>query len=302
MCGIVRSHERRRDEPSSEKGPSVNPGLRRTLTSRPPPEILKSYLTFCEVRERYRTSRKLELDADFVFPTTLLPLAILIAKSHASLLATAPAVQGYANWIMTADDPPSGGTYVPLVRLPKHPEAYQGVLKRLQDLSESTKLFSVNRDAYHYLLSELIDNIYEHAQADRAYVMAQCYVKKGLIEASFMDDGVTIPKSLAAGTGKAYPEDEEHLAVFEALNGRSSKGGGYRGFGLQSSSRIVSALGGEFLIVSGRGAVVTNREGQVSLFTLTSNDALEGTLVGFRVQDVEKRINLYELVEGKEEY
>ena len=262
------------------------------------PAILESYLTFCRVRRRYRRVGKLELDADFVFPATLLPLAVLVGKTGASLTSSSPAVQGYVNWIMSADDPSPGRTYVPIVRLPKNPEAYRNVLERLKDLSESTELFSVNRDAYHYLLSELIDNIYEHAQADRAYVMAQCYPKKGLIEASFMDDGMTIPKALATGAGRAYRTDQAHAAIHDALKGVSSKGGGGRGFGLQSSVRIVNALGGEVLVVSGRGAAVAEKQGRVRLFSLSPGDALEGSLVGFRVQDTTKRINLLELVEG----
>jgi hypothetical protein len=266
------------------------------VTENPP--ILESYLTFCRVRQRFRHSRRLELDVDFVFPTTLLPLAVLVGKTRVTLHATNTAVQGYADWIMSADDPPAGGTYVPLVRLPKDPEAYRGVLKRLRDLSESTELFSTNRDAYHYLLAELIDNIYEHAQADRAYVMAQCYPKKGLIEASFMDDGMTVRKSLEVGIGRAYPPDKAHIAIHDALGGVSSKGGGERGFGLQSSVRIVNALGGEVLVVSGRGAAVAEKGGRVRLFLLPVTYALEGTLVGFRIPDSDKRINLYQLVEG----
>jgi hypothetical protein len=268
------------------------------LTASTRPATLESYLTFCRVRLRYRRSRRLELDTDFVFPTTLLPLAVLVGKTKATLHATSGAVQGYADWIMSADNPPQGGTYVPIVRLPKDPEAYGSVLERLRDLSESTGLFAANRDAYHYLLAELIDNIYEHAQADRAYVMAQCYPKKGLIEAGFMDDGMTIPKSLEAGIGRAYPIDKAHVAIHDALKGTSSKGGGERGFGLQSSVRIVNALGGEVLVVSGRGAAVANKDGRVSLFSLRPEYALEGTLVGIRLPDSDKRINLYQLVEG----
>ena len=260
--------------------------------------ILQSYLTFCRIRQRYQSTGRLELDADFVFPTTLLPLAVLAAHCKQPVRAVNPSIQGYADWIMHADDPLVGSTYVPVVRLPQDPEAYLGVLEHLEDLSKTTELFSANKQAYHYLLSELVDNIYEHAQASHAYVMAQRYPKKGLIEASFMDDGMTIPKSLERGSGTSYPSGNAHEAILDALNGKSAKGGGERGFGLQSSVRIVTALAGEVLIVSGRGAVVAGRRRSMLVYSLSSQHELAGTLVGIRIPDSDKRINFYELIEG----
>ena len=85
---------------------------------------LACYLTFCRVRRRFENSGRLYLDEDFVFPTTLLPLAVLCAHTGASLTASNPAVQGYADWIMTTNTPPPGGTYVPIVRLPSKAAEY----------------------------------------------------------------------------------------------------------------------------------------------------------------------------------
>jgi anti-sigma regulatory factor (Ser/Thr protein kinase) len=265
--------------------------------SRPEP-VLRSYLSFCEIRQRYKTTGKLVVDTDFVFPTTLLPLAVLAAQSGRRVAASYPAVRGYVDWITHADDPPKGGTYVPVVRLPSNPQAHVEVLKHLEDLSVTTHLFSANRDAYHYLLSELIDNIYEHAGASRAYVMAQCYPKKGLIEASFMDDGVSIPKSLERGRGVSYAPDRAHRAILDALGGASAKSRDERGYGLRSSVRVVNALGGVVLIVSGRGAVVAREDGGNSVYRLSPQNQLDGTLVSIQLSNSSKRINLYEQLEG----
>lgn len=259
--------------------------------------VLRNYLIFCRVRKQYQESGKLELDADFVFPTTLLPLAVLVVHCKKPVRATNASVQGYVDWILRTDEPIVGDTYVPFVRLPSDPQSYLEVLRHLEDLSETTQLFSGNRDAYHFLLSELVDNIYEHAQASHAYVMAQRYPKKGLIEASFMDDGMTIPKSLELGTDTKYGADKAYEAILDALNGKSAKGSGERGFGLRSSVKIANALGGEVLIVSGRGAVVAHRGGRVLAYSLSTQYELDGTLVGIRLPNSNKKINLYELVE-----
>ena len=170
-------------------------------------------------------------------------------------------------------------------------------MRRLEDLSRTTQVFSGNPDAYHYLLSELTDNIYEHAHASRAYVMAQYYPKKGLIEASFMDDGVSIPRSLERGTGVKYPSDAESGAILDALEGKSAKSGSQRGFGLRTSVRVVNELGGEVLIVSGRGAVVAELGEEVRSYSLGPPRELEGTLVTLRLPESARKVNLYALVE-----
>lgn len=264
----------------------------------PPPAILQSYLAFCTIRRRYNRSGRLELDTDFVFPTTLLPLAVLVAHCKKPVQATNRAVQGYVDWIIRADDPLVGNTYVPVVRLPKDPGAYQDVLQHLEDLTKTSQLFSGNKDAYHYLLSELVDNIYEHAKANRAYVMAQLYPKKGLIEASFMDDGMTIPRSLERGTGTKYPPEMAHRAILDALGGKSAKGGGQRGYGLRTSVNIVNELGGLVLIVSGRGAIAIERRNHPVAYLLPLDCTLDGTLVSLRLPNSGKRINLYDLVDS----
>lgn len=262
------------------------------------PETLKSYLNFCGIRSRFHQTKRLVLDLEFVFPTTLLPLAVLRAQTGAELRATNPTVQGYAHLVTTADAAPPGGTYVPVVRLPSRPSKYLEVLERLNDLSTSTKLFAANRQAYRYLLSELGDNIYEHAGASCAFVMAQAYPTKRLIEASFMDDGRTIPGSLGEGTGIKYPPEEAYKAILAALEGKSAKGTGERGYGLRTSARIVNELGGEVLIVSGRGAVVIGASRQRLAFELRPEHELRGTLVGLRLSEGTKTVNLYDLVEG----
>jgi hypothetical protein len=261
------------------------------------PSVLESYLTFCDVRQAYYGSGKLELGADFVFPTTLLPLGLLVAQTGATLHASSPAVQGYLDWILNVDEVPAEGTYIPIVHLPESPEACQGVLSRLEDLSGKTRLFSENRTAYRYLLSELIDNIYQHARASHAYVMAQFYPAKGLIEAGFMDDGVTIRGSLEEGTSARYSTESGPQPILDALGGRSAKSTEARGFGLGSSVRVANALGGEVMIVSGDGAVVATEDGNIQPFSLTKERKLGGTLVSIRLAEADRKISLYDLIE-----
>jgi hypothetical protein len=237
------------------------------------------------------------LDAVFVFPTTLLPLLVLMDRTGAVLESSIPSVRGYVAAVSRPDAPPAGATYLVALRRGADLGPGEGVLDRLVDLSGSTRLFSRNRDAYHYLLSELVDNIDQHAGADHAYVMAQYYPIRGEIEASFMDDGVTIPGSLERGIGRHYPPEDAVQAIVDALGGLSSRTA-ERGFGLRTSVRLTNALGGEVLIVSGRGAVVAEPAGGVLPFRLSEDRALQGTLVSLRIPEGDKTISLYDYLEG----
>jgi hypothetical protein len=199
--------------------------------------------------------------------------------------------------ILRAEQPEVGGTYLPVVRLPSKSGASAGAIARLEDLSRTTRLFANNPDAYHYLLSELIDNIYQHSGASNAFVMAQFYPKSGLMEASVIDDGITIRGSLERGIAAQYEPTQEFQAILDALNGESAKSRVERGFGLGTSVGIVTALGGEALVVSGRGAVISEGEGRLTAYPLDEGQNLPGTLVSIRLSEGDKKINIYDHLE-----
>lgn len=261
------------------------------------PEVIGSYAAFCEVRNSFDASGILELESDFVYPTTLLPLLVLMDRTGAKLQTSNASVRGYIDRIAQPGLPPVGSTFIPCVRLPRVRGDGEELVIRLGYLSSSTRLFSNNREAYLYLLSELTGNIYEHASADHAYVMAQYYPAKGLIEASFMDDGVTIQGSLEQGRRNSYLRSDPNAALLDALNGVSAKSDGRRGYGLRTSVSIATALGGEVLIVSGRGAIVAQPGRNLSPYRLREDQALHGTLISVRLSEGDKKINLYDHLE-----
>ncbi|MDE1837959.1 MAG: hypothetical protein KGJ23_15260 [Euryarchaeota archaeon] len=258
--------------------------------------MLSSYLEFTGMRRKQRAGEPFLLATDFVYPTTLLPLVLYSLKRGCSLAVASEKVRGYVRTVQQADLPPEGRTYLPAIRLPRAPEDYWDVLGRLENLSANTQLFGNNPEAYHYLLGELVDNIYEHAQAERAFVMAQFYPTSRTIEVCFLDDGATIPGSLGHGTNTPYPTERHYQAILDAARGRSAKGGGERGYGLSSSIRLITSLGGGALIVSGAGAVVAGADG-LSPYSLSDDHHLEGTLVSLRLADSDRRVNFYELIE-----
>ncbi|HEV2166801.1 MAG TPA: ATP-binding protein, partial [Thermoplasmata archaeon] len=158
------------------------------------------------------------------------------------------------------------------------------------------RLFSRNADAYHYLMAELLDNIYQHAGADHSYVMAQYYPTKLEIEACFVDDGVSIPGSLERGAGAHYRPEEAYRAILDAIGGLSAKSA-ERGYGLRTSIGVTNGLGGEALIVSGRGAVISTPQGALLPYVRPETATLQGTLVSIRLREGDRKINLYDFLD-----
>ena len=268
------------------------------MSHRQYPQLLRNYLVFCECRGRLLTSGRIDLGpVSFVYPTTLLPIAILMKKTNKPLYLDDKDVAGYIRTMLKqADMPPSGKSYVPLVRLPEDQRNCEGVLARVYSLKDSTKLFSLNKMAYMYLLSELVDNIYQHSEFGFAYVMAQMYKTKGFIELDFLDDGITIPGSFNKHTNENFGEDKHCEAIMKAMNGASTKKDTLRGFGLCSTMKILKALDGQALIVSGSGAVFTDSARDIP-YILHEKHKLDGTLISLRMRDADRSIDIYKYVE-----
>ncbi len=144
---------------------------------------------------------------------------------------------------------------------------------------------------FKYLVSELVDNIYEHSEFENALVMAQRYEKKGIVEICFFDDGVTIAGSFKK-QGMIF---EDQQAIVEAVNGLSTKSK-ERGYGLSSNMTIFTqGMDGEILIVSGLGAIYAGKNRQ-KLYKLQEIHQLMGTLISIRIPFPAPKVNIYDFL------
>ena len=142
------------------------------------------------------------------------------------------------------------------------------------------------------VVSELVDNIYQHSQFTRALIMGQRYDRKDFIDLSFYDNGITIPQTFKE---KGF-NHEASYAIREALNGVSTKDED-RGFGLRTSLNLFTkGLNAKFFIVSGNGAVHIDSDAD-NLYRLTDTGGLSGTLITVRIPKGTPTINIYDYVE-----
>ncbi|MEM9985504.1 MAG: hypothetical protein AAF804_10450, partial [Bacteroidota bacterium] len=147
-------------------------------------------------------------------------------------------------------------------------------------------LNSSQKSAISFLLSEITDNITDHAQTERGFVFIQYFRKKGFMDIVIADLGITIKTGYRQVGIEA---ESHHEALDKALNGISSKEDslrrGERGFGLDISHNIVlDGLGGKgrFYLISGNGMVVDRKEG----IEFEERFAWPGTLILIRIPSI----------------
>lgn len=119
-----------------------------------------------------------------------------------------------------------------------------------------------------YILVETIRNVYEHAQAEKAFVCAQKWPTKNLVEIAIIDMGVGIAKAL--GTKYAGKSEKElmYLSMQPGISARSNysyleKNNPWRnsGYGLYMLKRLAVLYGGSFLLCSKKCALKLSQEG-----------------------------------------
>ena len=243
------------------------------------PILLQEYLKFCEIRQKFKKFNLIDLSPyGWFYPTCLLPLGKLLKKKINSTKYIPPIynVEHYISIIMGTTRSRES-TYVPIMYLPEDERDARDIISKLQILYGNGKDYG-GINAFNFLIDELIDNIYTHSDFSVASVMAQRYEKKGFVEISIFDDGISIPGCFE----KHGIILDDCTAVIKAVNGLSTKSK-TRGFGLNSTTNIyVNGLSGELLLVSRNGALYKNQK-EEKLFNLTSGYDLSGTLISIRV-------------------
>lgn len=259
------------------------------------------YCRFADLRAAADKTNTLDMQSvDWVYPTTLLPLTgYLVQSTDKKLGYRPPANSGVGDYIRFMIQNPNrslsqGTSYVRNNFLPASRRGADAVIARIMDLQDDGKGLG-GQSVFAYLIGELIDNIYEHSQFSNAMVMAQRYARKGFVEVTFYDDGITIAGSLRRA-GLNYLTDID--AIKDALRGKSSKKDTERGYGLDTNVRMctdINGLGGKALIVSGCGAFEYGQEkSDQRLYNLQENPySLRGTLISFRIPYPAKEVDLY---------
>jgi len=259
------------------------------------PELLQEYIKFCKIREKAERTNIIDLSScSWFYPTSLLPLADFLRDNKSSMEYISPlsSVQSYISTV-TKKSYSKGATYVPIINLPQDKNQANEIIDILQNLHNNGKDYG-GRDAFTYLVAELIDNVYQHSEFSNACVMAQRYERKGFVEITIFDNGISIPISFE---NARHRFSYDCYAIVDALNGKSTKNDVERGYGLRSLvSLYVKGIGGELLLVSRNGAVY-KKKSEEKCYNIEGTYRLAGTLVSIRIRYPAPVVDIYSYIE-----
>lgn len=195
-------------------------------------------------------------------------------------------------------EPFAAKTSLPVMKIPTNSSPLaSNILSTVNAVIKRQTTSGFPFDAYAYLVSELTDNIIQHAGTDHGWITMQRYQEQGFMDIALMDCGKTILTSYREYTGpKDFSDIQDHAsAVQRAVTGWSSKNRprSERGFGLSTSLRIlVDGLQAGFILASG-DAIFVDGGNIVSMPV-----SLPGTLIHLRLPlETPHGFSLYNLLE-----
>ncbi len=149
------------------------------------------------------------------------------------------------------------------------------------------------KDLIFYPVGEFVANIVEHSKSKAGYLLADISSDHAYLNICITDTG--------RGFSATY-RDEQSMnfsdadALKEVLRGHSTKSSIERGYGIRTSKKlIVEGLTGEFVIISGRDALVSSQKEEA----LLSLDGFywQGVIVAYRLPLPIKQIHITEYLE-----
>ena len=153
--------------------------------------------------------------------------------------------------------------------------------------------------ALRHIISELANNVYDHARFEsiglQSYIYSKLYPDDEKLEICIIDDGLSIP-GLFERCNVDFHDDchaiEQAIGTFSTVSDTFFE----RGNGLRTIVRLVGeGNGGEILIVSRKAALYISGE-NYAYYLFDEEHKFNGTLVAIRLNKYEIQ-NIYELLE-----
>lgn len=264
-------------------------------------------LNLCENIDRLSTARKNEInridlsEINWVSSLSILPIAVLLSnlqdKGYKLDLAL-PSNSNVKTYLKTINffkgihtlNTLRRKNYIPIVFMSTKPDRVKG-REQIETCLKDILLEQMNSkctlsNALGYVLSEMLDNIWEHSRSEYGWFLAQYYKTKNYVDICILDNGISIKGSY----------DRENIrttndagAIKLALKGVSTKEE-KRGVGLYSTRRLVteSSLSGKFLLLSGRSGYFKSRNKEL-LFNLKCR--WQGTIVLLRLYKSKEKVD-----------
>ena len=135
-----------------------------------------------------------------------------------------------------------------------------------------------------YMISETIDNIPEHSQAERGFIFAQAYPVGGFLDLCIADNGITLRGSYEKTDQIEVTSDLEAIrAANDRVSSKNRPDCEGRGFGIYTVKKMLTTgLHGQYLIASGDSLYVKGR-GYDNYYHIPAGLRWDGTIVALRI-------------------
>ncbi|MFA6547971.1 MAG: hypothetical protein WCT11_03475 [Candidatus Magasanikbacteria bacterium] len=266
-------------------------------------QLSSLYQTFKGVKQK----DAIEFDfsnLNFISPLLILPLCAYLNESKSSIIGTTQ----HTSYLSAIKFPKGIDTinsfqqqlqfaknFVPISVLKKDYGADRERLETQFATMVNKIIGSIkgSQSAIYHPITELVTNIFDHSKKDRGYIFGQYYPNKKFLDICIVDCG--------RGLSCVYKEEEglelnDEEAIIEVMKGNSTKPGKERGFGVRTSKKVIcEALGGEFILISGNTALISDkgRERIVSL----PEFYWQGVIISYRIPQPHGVIDIYPYLE-----
>ena len=255
-------------------------------------------------------------DVGFVTPLYILPLVVFLNGCSKDITITNVSEYlqtiGFTNGMqpdkmrksefLAIIEKYSRKTYIPIVSFPTTRDSddeKDAILSTVESIIERQLGLTSNiAIGLKYMLGESIDNIIQHANSERGYILAQSYPGKGYLDICIADSGITL-----LGSYQTLPDNEieSDLEAIQAANrGISTKNlpnAENRGYGIITSKKmLVDGLGGTFVMMSGNALHLYNSQDRRFVET-PENIRWNGTIIALRVPYMNKDFQYINYIE-----
>lgn len=162
----------------------------------------------------------------------------------------------------------ASSNYVPIKEIKFNADFYNTIETRAHELAALLSFDKSLEEFASYMFVETIRNVYEHSGATSAYICAQKWPSKNMVEIAITDEGKGIAKTLEARFPGKSEMELMHLSMKPGISSRSNfsyleKDDPWRnsGYGLYMMQKLALLYSGSFLLCSQNHALWFKQDG-----------------------------------------
>lgn len=205
----------------------------------------------------------------------------------------------------------TGSTYFPLTRADLKDLDVNSQEEKLRELSDKYSLLlernisedkefleRIGRNVCALLISEMTDNIDQHAKAENTFIFSQYWPTNGTCEICLADNGIGMYQSLIEA-GRTVEDDLDAMqqVINDCLSAKDEFGSQKRGTGIRNTINLLAnnELNGFFCIISGRTGYFVDSENNQTFMTLQHIN-WNGTIVNMGFKKPQTNVDIYEYI------